>query len=215
VTFLTPNENFLGFALYYTYLITVRNFTTLAQTVASNWRVVDAITLSYCKLVAQLLKERHAELTQDSKGLRKMTKKKITSSAAEERTVLSISLTEEESIPYRHNPCSTSPFNKDSTTLDGPMPCSAVTPVASLPTVFHDNSMVYHPQECAFVQRELNCPRASMRTQLDNLPAISLYSASNILPVQVAPANNWFINGNGDDFEDLFGVDFEDKFGNF
>jgi hypothetical protein len=41
---------------------TVRNFKALAQTVASNWRSVDTVTLSYCKSVAQVLKERHAEL---------------------------------------------------------------------------------------------------------------------------------------------------------
>lgn len=40
----------------------MRNFTTLARTVAQNWRVVDDITLSYCKSVAQIIKERHVEL---------------------------------------------------------------------------------------------------------------------------------------------------------
>ena len=44
------------------FIPTVRNFTALAQTVASNWRVVDADTLSYCNSVAKLLKKRHAEL---------------------------------------------------------------------------------------------------------------------------------------------------------
>ena len=44
------------------FIPTVRNFTALARTVASNWRVVDAITLSYCNSVAKVLKERHVEL---------------------------------------------------------------------------------------------------------------------------------------------------------
>ena len=41
---------------------TVRNFTALARAVAFNWRLVDTVTLSYCKSVAQVIKERHAEL---------------------------------------------------------------------------------------------------------------------------------------------------------
>jgi hypothetical protein len=32
--------------------------------VALNWQVVDTVTLSYCKAVAQLIKGRHAELSQ-------------------------------------------------------------------------------------------------------------------------------------------------------
>ena len=42
---------------------TVRNFEKLAQTVATNWRAIDPVTLNFCKSVAQIVKERHTELT--------------------------------------------------------------------------------------------------------------------------------------------------------
>ena len=47
----------------------------LAQTVALNWRSVDEVTLSYCKLVAQIVKEWHeSELTQANGGLQSNAK---------------------------------------------------------------------------------------------------------------------------------------------
>lgn len=65
----------------------MQNFVSLAQTVAENWRVVDTITLNYCKTVAQIIKERHTELTkggeedeilQHSKQQRKTKKSRTT-----------------------------------------------------------------------------------------------------------------------------------------
>ncbi|KAL3760224.1 hypothetical protein ACHAWU_001734 [Discostella pseudostelligera] len=41
----------------------LRNFEKLAQTVATNWRAIDPVTLNFCKSVAQIVKERHTELT--------------------------------------------------------------------------------------------------------------------------------------------------------
>ena len=72
---------------FYILLLTVQNFVSLAQTVAENWRVVDTITLNYCKTVAQIIKERHTELTkggeedeilQHSKQQRKTKKSRTT-----------------------------------------------------------------------------------------------------------------------------------------
>ena len=228
------------FALHHiTHSFIVQNFTALARTVASNWRVVDATTVSYCKSVAQLLKERHVELTKGGRSMKK-TKKESTSRATKESTALSISVTETERVSYRHNPCSSTPSYKDTITSVGPMPitCSVVTPVASDPPIFDDNATVDLFQECAFVQPEWNCPPASMRTidsdvlhwneqssqqqttrfdigQLENLPAKFLNSASDNLPVQVAFGNDSLINGDDESFEDFFGVDFEDGVGNF
>ena len=54
----------------------VQNFAELAKTVAVSWRVVDTDTLSYCQAVAQIIKERHAELTKAARGVLKPKRKK-------------------------------------------------------------------------------------------------------------------------------------------
>ena len=69
----------------------MRNFEKLAQTVASNWKVIDTDTLNYCKAVAQLIKERHTELTKggDAKKPKAPPKKPRKATTASEQSVKS------------------------------------------------------------------------------------------------------------------------------
>ena len=69
----------------------MRNFEKLAQTVASNWKVIDTDTLNYCKAVAQLIKERHTELTKggDAKKPKAPGKKPRKTTSASEQSVKS------------------------------------------------------------------------------------------------------------------------------
>ena len=69
----------------------MRNFEKLAQTVASNWKVIDTDTLNYCKAVAQLIKERHTELTKggDVKKPKAPPKKPRKATTASEQSVKS------------------------------------------------------------------------------------------------------------------------------
>lgn len=79
---------------------------------ASNWRTLDDVTLSYCRSVAQILKERHAELLSHTCGglqlnkqakQREMTTK--TSSLAGARKFILLE-EKEESTPGLYSPCS-------------------------------------------------------------------------------------------------------------
>lgn len=69
----------------------LRNFEKLAQTVASNWKVIDTDTLNYCKSVAQLIKERHTELNKggDAKKPKAPAKKPRNATTVSEESIKS------------------------------------------------------------------------------------------------------------------------------
>ena len=101
----------------------MRNFKALAQTVASNWRLVDSVTLSYCKSVAEIIKVRHAELTrgasqeglQQNKKMKKMQSKMMTAKKAPASAgpmALSSFLEEE---AQEGPPCNSPPSSKTNT----------------------------------------------------------------------------------------------------
>ncbi len=110
--------------------MTVRNFEKLAQTVASNWKVIDTDTLNYCKTVAQLIKERHTELTKggDAKKPRAPAKKPRNARTVSEKSKKSD--TPKEARQSR-SCTSSSTSTGDIASLDGRVPenCNGVTSI--------------------------------------------------------------------------------------
>lgn len=176
----------------------------LAQTVAQNWRAVDAVTLTYCESVARILKERHAEMTQAKGGLKQTKKRtpKKTSSAVAAVTpipVHSAAITEdEEKVPCRRTSSNSAPMEMPAARYNEMIDTS----FTSAPAIFNDDNVANPPPEsasecvvqtryCYWSDRLPSTPTIVSRTSMNENDEASnqseQYQDENIMPSENLP----------------------------
>jgi hypothetical protein len=205
--------------------------------VASNWRAIDEVTFSYCNSVAQLIKERHAELLSQAcggGGLQqkkqpkqegKMTKAPSPTGAVSEDEELEELEEEEEE---ERSPDRTPQFSENTITAADMLVRlsnipAAVTPTSSAPRIFHENAVhqyYWNGQHGSMSTNDSNVTLEGERSseqsahdgivQLENCHDLLLHQWLNDpLPLEeVTDVHDWLVKyGSDDNFEDFFAVD--------
>jgi hypothetical protein len=142
---------------YYLLLCSVRNFTALARTVASNWRSIDSVTLGYCKSVAQVLKERHAELIRAKGELQKEQKQ---SKHGEEKTTPPAGVSKEDDEEEAEKGTGLHSPNREEASLIQLRHLNVITPRASM--CEEDAVAIVNQENNLFEQNQLTVDYASM-----------------------------------------------------
>ena len=196
---------------------------------ASNWRTIDEVTLSYCKSVALLIKERHAELlSQSCGGLQqkiqpnqeeKTTKAPSPTGVVNEEEVANEDDEEEENEEENEErrPDRTPQFS-DVLMLMPNVP-AAVSPSSSAPAIFHENAVhqdywngTTHDSDVSLgEQLSEQSAHDDGVVQHENCHDLLLHQSMNDpLPLEQVVHNWWVKYGDDENLEDFFAVDILD-----
>ena len=202
---------------------TVQNFAELARTVALNWQVVDTVTLSYCKTVARLIKERHSELIKNFGGaLQPQQQKKKNQRASTKHKSSKLNIAKEKGS-RRSLSCKSPPPATE--TIDIISNTSIVSPDTSVAINAKDATMLQ--QECSlkqqlWIDQITSMPFKSATTPLNQKEQTSLdihgsmqleenpttLHTSNVI-TPPAPAMPPIDLENNDDFDEVSTSDFK------